>query len=297
MTGLPTQSAKLPFTAIVLTLNEAQNIRACLAGLVRARDVVILDSGSTDATLALARAERPDIRAIEHPFKDFGEQRNFAIDNCGPGSEWILFVDADEYCADAFLDEVGRFLADPGDKVGAYVAGKNYFLGTWLKHSTLYPSYQLRLLKRGHVRFRKEGHGQRELADGPLHFFAEGWRHEPFQRGVCHWMDRHNGYTSEEAELQRRAARERTQVTALFSRDVVARRRALKHLAARLPGRPLIHFLYLYLIRGGFRDGYAGLMYCALVLANQIYTQAKVAEAEHRNPREPAEAERRTSVG
>jgi hypothetical protein len=71
---------------------------------------------------------------------------------------------------------------------------------------------------------------------------------------------------------------------------VVARRRALKHLAARLPGRPLIHFLYLYLVRGGFRDGYPGLMFCSMLLANQFYTQAKVAEAEHRARSAPASA-------
>jgi glycosyltransferase involved in cell wall biosynthesis len=282
MTTEPAQAQTIPVTAIVLTLNEAVNIRACLAGLARVADVVILDSGSSDGTVEAARSERPGVRVLEHPFRDFGEQRNYAIDQCADGAAWILFVDADEYCTEAFLDEVARFVADPGDKVGAYVAGRNYFLGRWLRHSTLYPSYQLRLLKRGHVRFRKEGHGQLELADGPLRYLAEGWRHEPFQRGVSHWMDRHNLYTTEEAELQRHASQEPVQLAALLSRNVVLRRRALKHLAARLPGRPLIHFLYLYLVRGGFRDGYAGLLYCAMVLANQIYTQAKVAETQHR---------------
>jgi glycosyltransferase involved in cell wall biosynthesis len=278
----PAKATAIPVTAIVLTLNEAENIRACLAGLARVKDVVIVDSGSHDGTIEAARSERPGIRVLEHPFRDFGEQRNYAIDQCGAGVEWILFVDADEHCTDQFLDEVARFIADPGEKVGAYVAGKNYFLGRWLKHSTLYPSYQLRLLKRGHVRFRKEGHGQLELSDGPLHYLVEGWRHEPFQRGVHHYMERHNWYTTEEAELQRRASREPVQLASLLSRNVVARRRALKHLAARLPGRPLIHFLYLYVVRGGFRDGYPGLMFCAMLLANQIYTQAKVAEAEYR---------------
>jgi len=282
MTIEPATASTIPVTAIVLTLNEAENIRACLAGLARVADIVILDSGSNDGTVEVARSERPGVRVLEHPFRDFGEQRNYAIDHCGPGVEWILFVDADEYCTDAFVDEVARFIADPGDKVGAYVSGKNYFLGRWLKYSTLYPSYQLRLLKRGHVRFRKEGHGQLELSDGPLHYLMEGWRHEPFQRGVHHYMERHNWYTTEEAKLQRRAGREPVQFASLLSRNVVARRRALKHLAARLPGRPLIHFLYLYLVRGGFRDGYPGLIFCAMLLANQIYTQAKVAEAEHR---------------
>src|SRR5690606_30532219 len=111
------------------------------------------------------------------------------------------FVDADEFCSPALLDEISAFIANSGEHVGGYVAGKNYFLGRWLKHTTYYPSYQLRLLRFGEVRFRKEGHGQRETTDGPFVYFRESWRHEGFSQGVSHWIARHNRYSSEETEL------------------------------------------------------------------------------------------------
>ena len=90
-------------------------------------------------------------------FKDFGEQRNWALDNTSPRHPWILFVDADEFCTPEFIDEIGDFLRAPRNYVGAYVAGKSYFMGRWMKHAMMYPSFQLRLLKLGAVRHRKEG--------------------------------------------------------------------------------------------------------------------------------------------
>jgi glycosyltransferase involved in cell wall biosynthesis len=271
----------IPLTAIILTLNEADNIRDCLAGLTRIADVVILDSGSTDGTIEIARRMRPDIRVFEHPFKDFGEQRTFAIKTCAGAHEWILFVDADEYCTDVFLDEVQAFLASPGANVGAYVAGKNYFLGRWLRYSTLYPSYQLRLLRRDRVHFVKEGHGQREVADGPLHYLSEGWRHEGFRKGVAQWIDRHNRYSTEEVELHRRLEREPLSAGEFFSRNAIERRRAVKRLSARLPLRPVLLFFYLYVWKRGFIDGYPGFLYCAMVSANMVYIVAKRAEARY----------------
>jgi glycosyltransferase involved in cell wall biosynthesis len=285
----PARGAPLPLTAIVLTLDEAANIRRCLECLARVEDVAILDSGSSDGTLDIARAARPDVRVYARPFTDFGDQRNYAIDHCSGRFDWILFVDADEFCTDPFLDEVAALVADPADKVGAFVAGRNYFLGTWLKHSTLFPSYQLRLLRRGHVRYRKEGHGQREMTDGPLHYFTEGWRHEGFSKGVAQWIDRHNRYSTEEIDLEWRLANEPLRLSEALSRDAIVRRRALKRLAARLPMRPLVQFLYLYVLRRGFLDGYAGLIYCVMMLAQQVLTQAKMVEARYlgRTPAPP----------
>lgn len=278
---------RLPLTAIILTRDEAGNIADCLAGLARVDDVVILDSGSTDGTIEAARVARPDVRVFEHPFEDFGAQRNWALDECAPRHDWILFVDADEFCDDAFLDEVASFIAEPGAEVGGFVAGRNYFLGRWLKYSTMYPSYQLRLLKLGEVRFRKAGHGQAEVTDGPLRYFKSGWRHEGFSKGVSQWLDRHNKYTSEEAVLFEELRSQDVNWGAIAGRDPIARRRALKVLSARLPGRALIQFLYLYGFKGGFLDGYPGLLYCGLVAANTHVTVVKQVELRRKNSHTP----------
>lgn len=271
----------MPATAIILTQDEAVNIRACVAALARVEDVVIVDSGSRDDTLALARAERPAIRVFEHPFQDFGDQRNWALDHTEPRHDWVLFVDADEFCDPELLDEIAGFIANPGETVGGYVAGRNYFLGTWLRYSTMYPSYQLRLLKRGQVRYRKEGHGQREVTDGPLRYLRYGWRHEGFSKGLHQWVARHNQYSTDEVELIQRLRAEPMRVREWVSREPLTRRRALKRLGARLPGRPLLRFLYTYVLRRGFLDGRAGLNYCLLRVAHDIHIGVKLREREH----------------
>lgn len=269
---------KIPVTVIILTYNEAINMAPCLTAMVDADDVVVVDSNSRDETISAAKEVRSDVRIFYNPFKDFGEQRNWALDNTSPKHEWVLFVDADEYCTVPFLDELRRFLADPGESVGAFVAGKNHFFGRWLLHCTMYPSYQLRLLRLGQVRFRKEGHGQREVTDGKLVYFKAGWVHNAMSKGLHQWLERHNQYSTDEAELLIRLRGERLQMTRFFTRDAILRRRALKQLAARLPMRSLARFLYVYILRGGFLDGAAGFRFCALRFAHDIHMSCKVSE-------------------
>jgi glycosyltransferase involved in cell wall biosynthesis len=272
--------SSVPVTAIILTQDESPNIRACLAALDWVEDVVIVDSGSQDDTLALARQARPDVRVFEHPFVDFGDQRNWALDHTEPRHDWVLFVDADEFCDAEFPGEVAAFIANPGGAVGGYVAGRNYFMGTWLRYSTMYPSYQLRFLQRGQVRYQKEGHGQREVTDGPLQYFRHGWRHEGFSKGVHQWLDRHNQYSTDEVELIHRLRDEPLRILESLSGEPLTRRRALKRLAARLPGRSLLLFLYVYVLRLGVLDGRAGLSYCLLRMAHEIHIGVKLRERE-----------------
>lgn len=278
----------LPITALILTYNESVNIEPCLRALGKVDDVAIVDSGSTDDTLTKARNVRPDVRIFEHPFQDFGDQRNWAIDHTAPRHDWLLFVDADEFCDPELLEEIAALIDNPGDLVGGYVAGRNYFLGEWLKRSTMYPSYQLRLLRRGQVRYRKEGHGQREVTDGPLHYLSHGWRHEAFSKGVHQWVARHNQYSTDEVELILSLRSQSIRWDHLFGSDPIARRRALKVLAARLPGRPLWRFLYTYFVRLGLLDGRAGLDYCLLRIAHDLHIGVKLRERNSPSTRSAA---------
>jgi glycosyltransferase involved in cell wall biosynthesis len=278
----------VPVTAIILTLDEERNIRQCLECLRWAEDVAIVDSRSSDGTLRISREARPDVRIFTHPFKDFGDQRNWALDNTSPRHEWILFVDADEFCADDIADEIKAFIDRPGDAVGAFVAGRNYFLGRWLKHCTMFPSYQLRLLKLGHVRYQKEGHGQREVCQGKLIYFRNGWRHEAVSKGLHQWIARHNDYSTEELSLVHRLRQEPLRLREILSQDPIIRRRAAKRLSVRVPARPAWDFAYRYFIRLGFLDGYPGLIYCLLRLAHYIHIEAKLAEEHYLNSRRSA---------
>ncbi len=272
----------IALTTIILTQDEAVNIGSCLECLARVDDVVLVDSGSRDETLRIAHAARPDVRFFEHSFEDFGKQRNWALDHAAPKHPWVLFVDADEFCDETLLDEISEFIARPGEYVGGYIAGRNYFLGRWLKYSTMYPSYQLRLLKLGEVRFRKEGHGQKEITEGALLYLRAGWRHEGFSKGVHQWIERHNQYSTDEVDLILRLRAEPLTLRDLLSRDPITRRRALKRLGARLPFRVLNRFVYTYFFRLGLLDGLPGLRYCLLRVAHDLHLSAKLAEARHK---------------
>ncbi len=273
------RTQKTPLSVIVLTLNEELNIRDCLESLAWADDVIVVDSGSADGTLERARAARPEARLFTHPFQDFGDQRNWALDNTQPVHDWILFLDADERCTPACAEAIRQALAQPGEAAGFYLTCRNFFLGRWIKHCTLYPSWQLRLLKSGRVRFRKEGHGQREVTDGPLAYIREPYDHYGFSKGIAHWVERHNVYSSNEAEFILRMRKEPLALRDLFSADPVVRRRCLKRLAARTGFRPALRFIYLYLIRGGFLDGKPGFVFCMLRVNHEIAITAKLTEA------------------
>lgn len=275
-------------SVIILTGNEELNIAGCLASLDWADDVIVVDSFSRDETLNRARRARPNVRIFQNAFMDFGQQRNWALDETSPLHEWILFLDADERCTPAFIEALRAAVADPGDQVGFFLCYRNMFLGRWIKRSTFYPSWQLRLLRRGAVRYQKEGHGQREVTSGPLGYIRAPYDHFGFSKGVADWIARHNQYSTHEIELILQLRREPLRLTDLFRRDPVVRRRCLKRVAARIPLRPVTRFLYSYIFRGGFLDGRAGWHYCLLRASHEIHVEAKLAElAAGRGPTLP----------
>lgn len=269
----------IPVTVIILTQDEEINIQACLESVVWSDDVILVDSGSQDQTLSFAKSTRPDVRIFSHPFQDFGDQRNWALDRTDPKHEWILFIDADERITPACATAIGAAVGQPGANVGYYLAPRNYFLGHWIRRCSLYPSWQLRLLKKGAVRFQKEGHGQREVTDGPLGYIYEPYDHFGFSKGIAEWMERHSQYATNETELIRRLRNEQLRLRELFDHDPVIRRRCLKRLAARIPCRSLTRFLYLYVFCGGFLDGRAGLTFCMLRMGHETDIAAKLGES------------------
>jgi ubiquinone/menaquinone biosynthesis C-methylase UbiE len=272
------EPGRLPVSVIILTLNEDINIRECIATLSWADEVIVVDSHSTDRTIELARQCRPDVRIFSNAFQDFGQQRNWALDHAAPRHPWILMLDADERCPPAFVEGIKNAICTPGDKVGFFLCYRNMFLGRWIKHCTLYPSWQLRLLKAGCVRFQKEGHGQREVTAGQLGYLSEPYDHFGFSKGVAEWIERHNSYSTHEVELVERLRSEPLRLFEMLSRDAVQRRRFGKRLATRLPLRWLMHFLYLYIVRLGFLDGHPGLMFCLLRAAHDVHITVKLAE-------------------
>jgi glycosyltransferase involved in cell wall biosynthesis len=271
---------RFPLTAIILTRNEADNIGACLSALDWVEEVILVDSESTDETIRRAQEARPNVRVFANPFQDFGTQRNWAIDETSPKHEWALFLDADEECNEACARAIRQAVESPGAHVGFFLTCRNYFLGQWIKRATLYPSWQLRLMKLGCVRYRKEGHGQREVTDGLLGYVECPYDHYGFSKGIAHWIERHNRYSTDEVGLILGLRREPLQLWHVFSRNPLLRRRCLKRLAARVGFRPILRFLYTYIVRRAFLDGRAGFLFCLLRAAHEIHIMMKIAEAE-----------------
>jgi glycosyltransferase involved in cell wall biosynthesis len=270
----------IPVTVIILTCNEATNIVPCIDSLSRFAEIVVVDSGSTDGTTEIVKERFPGVRLLEHPFRDFGQQRNWALDHASPAHDWILFFDADERCTPACADAIRTAVADHGDNGGFFLCYRNILLGRWLKRCTMYPTWQLRLLKRGRVRYVKDGHGQREVMEGPAGYIDVPYDHLGFSKGIKEWVARHNEYSTNEVELLESFRRAPIGIADVLAFDRVRRHRLRKRLAARLPLRPLLGFLYLYVVRLGCLEGRAGLVYCCLRLAHELHILSKSAEME-----------------
>jgi glycosyltransferase involved in cell wall biosynthesis len=266
---------------LILTFNEATNIDACLDSVAWCDDVVVLDSHSSDDTVALAEAK--GARVVQRKFDDFGSQRNYALDEIEFKHDWIFHLDADERFNEALLIECERVIA-LDEKSAYFVPNRIIFMGKWIPHCTQYPYPQVRLLKQGEVRFVKAGHGQHEdAAKRGLGHIHVPYDHYNFSKGIEDWIDKHNRYSSEEARLA--AGIERRPWSECFLGDAMLRKRAMKSCFVRMPCRPWIKFFYLYIVQRGFLDGFAGLMYCRLQMMYESMIAIKRVEYKSRGER------------
>lgn len=279
-------------SVLLLSLNEARNLPRCLDALDWCDDIVLVDSGSTDGTVEIAAAR--GVRVLTRAFDDFAGQRNFGLREGGFVHDWVLHLDADEVVTPAFR----QALADQGEAPGIdayWVPSKLILFGTWLRHAGMYPVYQVRLGRRDVLRFHQVGHGQRETTPPErVGVFDEPYLHHSFSDGLARWLGRHIRYAADEARLIEARATDRDW-RALLSADAARRRRALKQLSAGLPVvlRPLARFLYVYVVRGGFRDGAAGLTYAMMLAVYEGMTVVLSRERTHgdRDPPGPRDPE------
>jgi glycosyltransferase involved in cell wall biosynthesis len=272
----------MSISVLILTLNEAANLPDCLASVAWADDVVVLDSGSTDGTQAVARAG--GARLQEHPFTDFASQRNHGLSQGALRHPWILHLDADERVTPALRDELLALAEDPSPAHAAYyIASQLVFRGRWLRFAGAYPAWQMRFARRD-VRFVQVGHGQREAPGTPVGRLRAPLRHHALSKGLADWFERHNRYSTDEA---RREHEERApllgSLAGALTLDGVRRRRALKRVASRLPFRPLLRFAHLAVLRGGLLDGPAGWTYCRMMATYERMIVLKRAELRARD--------------
>ncbi len=266
-------------SVIILTKNEETDIKVCLESVKWSTDVHVLDSGSTDGTLQIAKSFGVNIAC--NLFESFGKQRNFALEHLPIKNEWILFLDADEVVTEQFKTALVQQTGEAPDQVaGFYCCWKMIFDGRWLKHCDNFPKWQFRVMRKGRANFTDFGHGQKEgEVTGTIGYIKEPYLHFGFSKGWTHWIDRHNRYSSQEAHARLLS---RPPFKNIYSGNSSTRNPALKSWLSRLPGWPVLRFFQAYILNLGFLEGTAGFIYCANMSYYEFLIQIKMREMRKR---------------
>jgi glycosyltransferase involved in cell wall biosynthesis len=242
----------MPLSAVVITLNAGTQIEGCLASVSFAQEILVVDSGSTDNTLAIAR--RYGARIVEKEWLGFGLQKQFAVDSAS--HDWILSLDADEVVSEPLKLSILEALAAP--KAMAYeMARCNCFLGRWLRHGEGYPDWSIRLFRRSNARWSKDTVHEKVVADAKPSRLQGDLLHASAET-IERYLEKQNRYTSLQA-AQLLASGKKAGVT-------------------RLLLSPALRFIKFYFLRLGFLDGLPGLVHVSLGCMNSFNKYAKLVE-------------------
>ncbi len=275
----------MTISVLILTLNEEENLPNCLASLGWCDDVVVLDSYSSDKTEQLAAEGGASF--FQRRFDNYAAQRNYGLSEISYKYDWLLMVDGDEAVPPELVAEMEKMVGSGNEKITIYrMRRKDFFLGKWIKRSSGYPTWFGRLMKIGYVRVERSIN-EEYVTDGEIGYLQEHLHHYPFNKGFSAWLEKHNSYSSMEAELLVQNNSNKPNLKELRSKDPALRRRAVKSIVYRLPGRPLLMFLALYFFRGGILDGRAGLTFCTLRAFYEYMINLKVKELRRREKNLP----------
>jgi glycosyltransferase involved in cell wall biosynthesis len=250
-------------SVLILTRNEQQDLPGCLASVAWSDDIHVFDSFSTDGTVEIARAAGAQVR--QRVFDDYATHRNAALREIPFKYAWLFVLDADERPTPELSAEMLRAVASALETTSGYrLRRRDFLFGTWLKHAQISPFY-IRLIRPRRARYTRAINEALEV-EGEIAELAAPLDHDPFSKGIAHWVAKHNLYSTMEAELiHRNQGLQRPSLrVALFGSDFHQRRLHQKALFYRLPCRPLVKFLYMLIVRGAVLDGRAGVTYAAL---------------------------------
>ncbi|RJP80455.1 MAG: glycosyltransferase family 2 protein [Desulfobacteraceae bacterium] len=272
---------KINLTAIILTCNEEKNIQGCLKNLNWVSRIVIVDSGSTDHTTKYAEEFGCDV--YRNPWKGFANQRNWALQEVGINTEWIIFIDADEVVTSQMREEITAALKSR-DCNAFYLCYKVIFLGKWVKYSSGFPVWHPRIVRNGFVHFRESitGHGETWEVNGRAGYIQEPYIHYCFSKGITSWFEKHNRLSTMEMEVSISDRKPFLKcIMGLLNQDSHKRRQSLRALSYYMPFRPFVRFFYQFILKGGILDGKAGWAYCCLYLAYEIMISVKILERKY----------------
>jgi glycosyltransferase involved in cell wall biosynthesis len=248
--------------------------------------VVVVDSGSGDATAAIAT--QAGAQVINFRWDGlFPKKKNWALANLPWRNEWVFILDADERITPELATELTALATgSAGATAGYYVNRRFWFLDGWLNHCGYYPSWNLRFFRHRLGRYERvtleeeTGSGDNEVhehvqLEGQAGYLRGEMEHYAFP-DIATWVEKHNRYSSWEAEVQLASYSGRVDQSGLDAG--LARKRRLRRLAWALPFRPSLRFFYHYVWRAGFLDGYRGYVFCRLMTYYEFLSVAKAAE-------------------
>jgi len=274
-------------SVLILTKNEQQDLPGCLQSVSWSDDIHVYDSMSTDDTVAIA--ERFGAKVTQRGYDEsklaFGgdeaAHRNWGLREITYKHPWVFVIDADERMTPESVKAVNEAVMSPGEHVAFRIQRRDFFMGTWLKHVQTSPFY-MRLFIHDKLHYERLINSV-PIADGTVGQVAGFLDHFPFSKGLDHWIDRHNSYSRFEAQqiVENRKRGEGFSLRKAFmATDFHERRYHQKELFYRLPFRPLIKFLLLYVGKRGFLDGRAGFAYAMLQSIYEYFIVLKTRELE-----------------
>lgn len=281
------EKSRICLSVLIPVKNEAENLRDCLASVSFADEIVLVDSASTDATAEIAATF--GARVVQFDWNGrFPRKKNWALENIPWRHEWILIIDADERITPALQEEISRAVQQ-NDFDGYYINRRFWFLDGWINHCGYFPSWNLRLFRHRLGRYERidvdtggrsgdnEVH-EHVLLKGRTDYLSEPMEHFAYPT-IERFVDKHNRYARWEAAVNERLispGKETLRASALGSG--LERKRWLKRIASHLPFKPTLRFLYHYVLRQGFRDGYRGWILCRLLGWYELMIAANVRE-------------------
>lgn len=287
---------KVPLSVLMLTYNEALNLDQCLKTLRQwIDDIVIVDSFSTDQTLAIA--EKYNAKVYQHSFEGHAKQWMWGIDNLPLAHEWIFIHDPDHRVTHELMVELlGLFEQGiPSDVNGVYLRRRNVFRGRWIKHGGYYPKYMLKIFRRNLARFDENEFDYRvyvpEKTIKLKYDLIEDNRKED---DITFWVDKHNRFAVKQAheEMLRRQLGIKWIVSPLFFGTPDQRTLWMKSIWYRMPlyVRPFLYFVYRYVFRLGFLDGKQGFIFHFLQgFWYRLLVDIKIDEMRQKKKRESEE--------
>jgi len=285
-------STRVPVSVIVPIKNEAAGLPRCLASVKWADEILVVDSASTDGSIAIA--QQHGAKVVQFEFNGtWPKKKNWALENLPFRNEWVFVLDADEVLPLEAETEFAQAIADGGDIAGYWINRRFMFMGRWLRHA-YYPNWNLRLFRHALGRYEKLTDAPTNSGDNEVHehVLLNGGTaklkveidHYAFP-SIDFFVEKHNRYSNWEAGVAADTLLDSS--SKKISSRTVGRRRKLKTLSRQLPFRPLLRFLYVYVWQKGFLDGAEGYYFARLHGFYEFLSVAKTRELtkQQRNDR------------